>query len=251
MTESNQQAAADLLLAARADPARRLAALPEALRPADQAAAYAIQRCVMAQLGLIGGWKVGAANPQAAPICGPMPASRIALQPITLRLAPGYDRGVEAEMAFRMKADLPPRGIDYTRDEVIAAIASAHPAIEWLQPRFRDADAVDPLSHLADTQSHGGFVYGEAVHGWHSIDFTAETVTQAVGDEPAVTRTGNPGGEMIRLVAWLANVGAAWAGGLRAGQFVTCGSWTGKTMVSAGQHVAVGFPSLGRVELTA
>ncbi len=251
MPEPIQQAAADLLLAARTDPARRLVALPEALRPADQAAAYAIQQRVMDQLGQIGGWKVGAANPKAAPVCGPMPASRIALQPITLRLAPGYDRVVEAEVAFRMKADLPPRGADYTHDEIVAAIASAHPAIEWLQPRFRDADAVDPLSHLADTQSHGGFVYGEAVHCWQGIDFVGETVSQAVGDEPAMTRTGNPGGEMIRLVAWLANVGAAWAGGLRAGQFVTCGSWTGKTLVSAGQRVVVGFPSLGRVELTA
>ena len=41
---------------------------------------------------------------------------------------------------------------------MLAAIASAHPAIEVLDSRFTDPDAVDPLSALADGLSHFGLV---------------------------------------------------------------------------------------------
>jgi 2-keto-4-pentenoate hydratase len=62
-----------------------------------------------------------------------------------------------------------------------------------------------------------------------------------------MARTGNPVGDMIRLVVWMANEGAVWAGGLKAGQFVTCGSWTGKEIVGETAKVRVVFPSLGEV----
>lgn len=247
--------AALLLLAARMDPARRLAALPEALRPADAAQAYAIQRRVAARLGPVGGWKVGAPGPSAPPICGPLPRSGFQASPAGLQGAATLMRGIEAEVCFQLGHDLPPRyGPDqallpYSRDEVVAALATAHPAIEILHSRFLDPDQVDPLSNLADTQMHGGFVYGDGTADWRHIDFAAETVKQSVDDGPPLHRTGNPAGDMIRLVVWLANEGAVWAGGLRAGQFVTCGSWTGKTVVGPAADVRVRFPSLGDVQL--
>jgi 2-keto-4-pentenoate hydratase len=40
-----------------------------------------------------------------------------------------------------------------------------------------------------------------------------------------------------------------WAGGLKAGQFVTCGSWTGKTLVGPAATARVRFPSLGEVRV--
>jgi 2-keto-4-pentenoate hydratase len=236
--------AADLLLRAR-DPACRIAALPDAVRPVDAAAAYAIQREVMAALGPIGGWKTGAAGPDAAPSGAPMPLSGIAASPARM---PATGFAIEAEVAFRLGRDLPPRPAPYGREEIVAALATAHPAIEWLESRFVDPDVVDPLSLLADFATHGGFVWGPGVADWHGIVFATETVTQSV-DGAAITRTGNPGGDMIRMVQWLANAGAVWAGGLFAGQFVTCGSWTGKAAARAGQSVVVRFPSLGEVAL--
>jgi 2-keto-4-pentenoate hydratase len=87
-------------------------------------------------------------------------------------------------------------------------------------------------------------VYGPGLAAWQALDFPTITVTQTI-DGAALSRTGNPAGDMIRLVEWLANEGSRWAGGLRAGQFVTCGSWTGKTLAPAGAHVRVAFPGLG------
>jgi 2-keto-4-pentenoate hydratase len=240
--------AADLLLAARHDPAKRLADLPEAVRPTDLAGAYAIQHRIMGALGAIGGWKVGAPGPEAPPICGPLPQSGIMASPAKLPAATHHMRGIEAEVAFRVGHDLPPKATPYSREEVMAAMATAHPAIETLESRYLDVDKVAMPSNLADSQSHAAFIYGAGRADWHGIDFTRETVEQAI-DGAAIQRTGNPVGDMVRLVVWLANVGSVWSGGLKAGQFVTCGSWTGKTLAGASSKVRVRFPSLGEVAL--
>jgi 2-keto-4-pentenoate hydratase len=237
--------AAALLLAARRDPSQLLTDLPEALRPADRAAAYVIQAAVMAELGEIGGWKVGSPSPDGPIQCGPLPASGIMASPAQVPSEGSRIRGLEAEICFRMAHDLPPRGTPYTREEVVAAISAAHPAIELLESRFVDPDAISPFTNLADTQSHGAFIYGPGLVDWHGIDFAAETVTQSVDGTVHMQRTGNPCGDMLRLMVWMANEGAVWAGGLKAGQFVTCGSWTGKSSVGAHAKLHVSFPSVG------
>ncbi len=238
--------AADILLAVRAGTAPKLADLPEALRPADRPQAYAIQHLVAATFGGIGGWKVGAASPEGAPQCGALPAIGVVPSPSTMPAANSL-RGIEAEVAFRMGTDLPPRATPYTREEVIAAIATAHPVIETLNSRFHDPDAISPFTNLADTQSHAGLIYGAGLADWHGIDFTTETVEQYVDGALQMTHTGNPVGDMIRLMVWMANEGAVWSGGLKAGQFVTCGSWTGKSIVGEHAKVKVVYPSLGDV----
>lgn len=239
--------ATDVLLAARRDPSARPAQLPEP--PGDAAGAYAIQQAVQAQLGPIGGWKVGA-PPSGAFTCAPLPASHVMASPARVTQAECPDRGVEAEIAVRMGRDLPPRDAPYSREEVLAAIASAHPAIELLQSRYRDVDAVDPHSGLADALSHYGLVVGAAIPDWQAIDLAAESVGVLVDGVEVKRRTGNPAGEMIRLVVWLANEGARWAGGLKAGQMVTTGSWTGKDTIPAGGTVLMRFERCGSVEAT-
>ena len=232
--------AAALLRAARRG-TTPLADLPDALRPADAAGAYAIQRAVIEGTA-IGGWKVGAAGPDKPCICAPMPAPGIVASPA--HLPHGRLRGIEAEVAFRIGHDLPPRATPYSRAEIIAALASAHPAIEVLESAYADPDAVAPFTNLADSMMHGGFVHGPGLADWQALDFGNMTVTQTI-DGATIARTGNPAGDMIRLVEWLANEGSRWAGGLRAGQFVTCGSWTGKTLAPAGAQARVSFPGLG------
>jgi 2-keto-4-pentenoate hydratase len=238
---------ANILLAARADPAHRPAGLPMA--PPDAAEAYAIQALIQSHLGPIGGWKVGL-SPAGVFTCAPLPASHVMPSPAHVNQAECPDRGVEAEIAVRIGTDLPPRETPYTRDDVLAAIASAHPAIELLQSRYADVNAVDPLTNLADSLSHYGFVWGDAIEGWQSIDLVAETVGVVVDGTEIKRCQGNPAGDMIDLVIWLANHGSHWAGGLQAGQFVTTGSWTAKDFVPAGAHVRMVFDHCGSVEAT-
>lgn len=239
--------AAEFLLAARRT--ATYGAMPEALRPRSEADAYAVQAQCIASLGPIGGWKVGAAGPAAPPSCAPMPAGGLLASPATLQNVAFTSREIESEIAFVLGADLRPRGQPYSAQEVTAALASCHAGLEVLQSRFADPDGTDALSNLADLIRHGAYVLGPPVGPWQDIDFANLRVRQVIAGE-AIERTGNPAGDMMRLIVWLANEGAVWAGGLKAGQIVTCGSWTGKLAAPAGAAVSAQFGDLPGVALS-
>ncbi|MGH7225558.1 MAG: 2-keto-4-pentenoate hydratase [Gemmataceae bacterium] len=237
-----------------------LSGLPQSLQPSTLEEAYAIQdriAAVFAEDGKLqpGGWKVGAPTLEATPVFGPMPAAWIASSGSLLAGDRWRYRGLEAEIAFLVGRDLPPRlsgtsSQPYTRDEVLAAMASCHPAIEVLETAFTDPFRVSRLSMIADLQVHGGFVYGSPVANWQGLDFSKESVMLAVDGVVRVERTGsNTSGDLLGLLPWLANEGAARTGGLRQGQWITTGSWTGYTLAFAGSSVEVTFSTAGRVDL--
>ncbi len=249
MPNPTTQAAA-LLLAARRDPAARPATLPDALKPADRAAAYAIQQQVAAELGPIGGWKVSPFGADgAAPMCGALPASGIQPAPATLRPGAHAQRAVESELCARIGTDLPPRATPYTTAEIAAAIAAIHPVIEACESRYLEPRDVDILSLIADTQAHGGLIYGPGRTDWQSIDLATVACEQIVDGTHNAGRTGHPAGDLVAQVQWMANVGAVWAGGLKAGQFVTCGSWTGANRVGPTAKVVTRFSGFAPVEI--
>jgi len=123
----------------------------------------------------------------------------------------------------------------------VAAIASCHPVIEVVQWRIPGWESASPMLKLADSIGHGALILGEAIADWQSIDFATLTGAQEITGAPVKHATGNPAGDMIRLIAWLADEGAVWSGGLRAGQIVTCGSWTGALPAPAGGTATTHF----------
>ncbi len=224
--------------------------LPEDVRPTTVGEAYFVQDRLSLVYGTIGGWKVGAPTPEATPMFAPMPLSRIASSGAELKQTSHRFRGLEAEIAFLMAKDLPPRGTAYSMDEVVDAIASCHPAIEVLESGLLAPLSATRLSMIADLQMHGGFVYGAAVANWQKIDFSMEHVVLAVDGVVRVDRTGsNTSGNLMRLLPWLANEGAWRTGGLKAGQWITTGSWTGAELADAGTTVDVKFSTAGDVHL--
>jgi 2-keto-4-pentenoate hydratase len=247
--EKELLAAIDLLLDARRT-ATPIADLPVELIPTSLDEVFWVQDTLAQAYGEVGGYKIGAPTPEATPIFAPMPrawmaASGALLEGITYRY-----RGLEAEIAFLMGEDLPPRATPYTREEVIAAIASCHPAIEELESAFIDPKAATNFAFLCDIQMHGSFIYGPAVPDWQTIEWTKEDVALAIDGSVRVERTGsNTSGDFLRLLPYLANEGAARTGGLKAGQWVTTGSWTGNTQTTAGAQVDVSFAHAGRVSV--
>jgi 2-keto-4-pentenoate hydratase len=246
--EKELMSAAGLLLDARRTN-KPIDDLPAALQPVTLEEAYFVQGRLAIAYGEVGGWKVGAGTADATPMFAPMPLAWIASSNATLG---GRHRlwGLEAEIAFQMGKDLPPREKVYSRDEVVAAIGSCHPAIEVIESGLTDPTKAAKLSMIADLQMHGAFVYGAAVANWRSIDFSREHVTLAVDGVVRVDRTGsNTAGDLMRLLPWLANEGASRTGGLKAGQWVTTGSWTGLSLGMARSEVDVKFASAGEVHL--
>ena len=245
--EQQLMAAADALLNARRT-GQTLTDLPAELQPTDIAEVYFVQNTVAAAFGEIGGWKIGAPNAEATPLFAPMPKAWMA--PSGSTLSGNRFRGLEAEIAFLVGQDLPPRATPYTREEAVAAMASCHPVIEVLETAYTDPMTAPKNSMLADLQIHGGFVYGPAYADWKSVDFNTEKVTLSVDGVVRVERTGsNTSGDLVKLLPWLANEGAARTGGLRKGQWITTGSWTGYTPASATSVVDVTFSTVGDVSL--
>ncbi len=221
--------------------ARQGAPVATGQAPADEAQAYRVQALVIRALDEVGGWKVGAPGPDGPISCAPMPRAGIQCAPCRFDPAVFTQREVESEICFVLAADLPPRTAPYGGAEVLAAIGTCHPGIEVLQSRYADPAAAGALAILADFIQTGGYAVGAPLPGWREVDFASLAVTQTIEGGPARCAVGNPAGDMTRLLVWLANTGATWAGGLRAGQVVTCGSWTGKTTAPAGSTVKAAF----------
>ncbi len=242
--------AADILLDARRA-LQPIDDLPGDLQPASLEEAYFVQNQMAIAFGAIGGWKVGAPSPEATPLFAPLPLIWMAETDSILAGPRHRFRGLEGEIAFHIGHALPPRATPYTREEVTAAIGSCHPAIEVLETAIADPMKCARFTQVADLQIHGGFVYGPAVANWQQLDFAQESVAISVDGIVRVEGTGsNPAGtDLLRLLTWLANAGATRTGGLKAGDWITTGSWTGYTLASAGSSAQVRFARAGSVAM--
>ncbi|MDX6749808.1 fumarylacetoacetate hydrolase family protein [Geminicoccaceae bacterium 1502E] len=238
---------ADLLLEARW---RRMPLAPaeDLPAPASAADAYTIQRLVSGELGPVAAWKVGAASPEAEP--GMAPIHLVHASPASLPAA-GYHRlGVEVEIAYRIGRDLPARDEPWTREEVAAAIDAVMPAIEVVDTRLAAPLDGEPFWKLADFQLNGGLVVGAPRADWRAVDPLTQPVRLVIdGVTVAEGRGGNPAGDLMRLVTWLAGSAGRVFGGLRRGQIVTTGSLTGLRWVEPGARIGALLDGLGEVSV--
>ncbi len=138
-----------------------------------------------------------------------------------------YDRllqpRIEAEVAFVLGADLPPRPV--TADEVSAAVDHVVAAIEVCASRIADWN-ITLFDTVADNASSGVFVMGDERRTLGEIDDLAAaemTVTcegEAVSAGSGAACMGHP----VNAVVWLANAMAEQGDPLRAGEIVLSGS---------------------------
>jgi 2-keto-4-pentenoate hydratase len=242
------------LLAARKGEGRP-AALPAGAVPASWEEAYAIQDEVARRLGPVVGWKVGATTPEAEPFRAPIHADTLLHGDAGLTAASFNGAGlnvigVEAELCYRFDRDLPPRETPYTEEEVSAAIGFVHAAIEVVDTRYAEWNSVDRLSQVADQMNHGLLVIGTGRPDWAAIDPPNHPVALRIdGAVAAEGIGGNTAGHPLRMLVWMANVGARSLGGLRAGALVTSGSSTGTIFVKPGCRVEAEYPGVGKATL--
>ena len=243
-------AAAEFLLSARRR-RQTAASLPDELCPHSAADAYAIQDAVVDGTGAVGGWKVGAKSPTAEPTCSPLCAAWIVNSPAAFDADAFRQHGIEAELAFTLARDLPPSERAYGEHDIAAAIATVHPVIEVVDSRFTDMAAVDALSQLADSLSHAALVVGSGIALPATFDITRQSVELRFDDAPEYAGVNtNPAGHPFRLLAWLANHAAARRGGLRRGDVVTTGSWSGLRFAGRHARVRASFAGVGDVAVS-
>lgn len=232
-------------------------ALPESCRPRTRADGYAIQRCVASHSGQATvGWKIAAtsaAGQKHLSVDGPL-AGRLLTQRVIPcgQAVPFGNNGMkvaEAEFAFRMARDLPPRAEPYQTEEVLAAVATLHPGIEIPDSRYLEFQKVGAPQLIADNACAHYYVLGPATTAdWRSIDLRQHPVQAFVDGALLQTGSGvNVLGDPRIALAWIANELREVGEGLREGDIVTTGTAVVPVPIRSGCRVRGDFGVLGEL----
>lgn len=229
---------------------QQLPGLPEEYRPLTQTQAYAIQKAFAERIGPVGAWKVGSTGPhEARTYYAPIPNRLIAESPAEAPLETFFTPAIEVEVAFRIGEALPAGSKQYSSEDVISTVASAHTAIEVIDSRYLAGESIDEYSRLADLQNNAFFVIGDGIPDWSATSIPELLACLKIDDRIVVeSRGGNPA-DPCRLLVSLANTFAQQGHPLAAGDLVTCGSHTGKYPVSEPLRATARFETLGTAEL--
>jgi 2-keto-4-pentenoate hydratase len=232
--------------------------LPADCRPGDRADGYAIQAEVARLSGqAVAGWKIAATSVAGqrhinvdGPLAGRLLADRQLPEGAPISLDGNRMRVAEAEFAFRLARSLTKRPDAFTVDEVLAAVASLHPAIEVPDSRYVDFARVGGPQLIADTACASWFVVGAAApETWRAIDLAAHRVRAYRNDEVAGEGGGfNVLGDPRVALTWIANELRVFSDGLHAGDVVITGTCVTPVAIAPGDRVRMDFGALGRID---
>ena len=246
MTQDISHAVQALLDARRSG---RQVAVPFALP--DRAAVYAVQDGVAKATGPVAGWKVGARTPTAEPNPAPLLAGALVKSPASFDGKAMHMIGVEVEISFHIVRDIAARTEPVGRDEALAAVGDAFVGMEVVDTRLADFKSADPDWLLADNQMNYALVIGDSIKEWKSLDWANLQVRQTIDGKVEVDQKGGLGAvDPVRPLAWMIDHAVRHRGGLRAGQAITTGSWTGLRYYPPGTKARGEFIGLGAVEAT-
>ena len=259
MTDEQLQDASDTLWNAW-QRGTTIAALTDRLEPLTRADGYAIQAGLERRSAFPPfGWKIAATSKAGqahiavdGPLAGRLLAERVFESGSRLPFGCNQMRVAEAEFAFRMAVDVPPRAAHYSVDDVLASVATLHPAIEIPDSRYVDFTVVGAPQLIADNACARDFVLGApASDAWRSIDLAAHRVHGAVAGQ--IEREGvgaNVLGDPRVALAWLVNELSVLGLTLRAGQVVTTGTCLIPLPIAPGNRVTCDFAELGTVSVS-
>jgi 2-keto-4-pentenoate hydratase len=210
--------------------------------------AYRVQEAVFAQLwpgAKPAAWKAGGPSDKVEPTAAPIPPENLLRSPASVPAASMNMVGVEAEVGFRLARDLPPRARPYSERAIAAAVGEVLVTIELCDTRLADWKATSGLWKLADFQNNGALVAGSGTKDWQKIDFLTQEVEFRIGAKVLKAKGAHSFGNPFRVLPWLIAHAARHGLGMRAGDIVTTGAWTGLQFAKAGDEVTARFPGIG------
>ena len=234
--------------------------LDAADKPADVAAAYAIQAIQTAASGVRQiGWKLGATNGKALAMLGLDDAFAGALlapfrsgNGARIELPVACTPGLETEFLVKLADDVPARDRPYTSDEIAPVVEYVAPSFEIVGCRLPGGLAANGgLVVIADGAGNIAFVEGERGGGdWRSLDLAACELTVTVNGEEKARGAGSllMWGDPLAAVGWLATHPLVAERGLRAGDVVMTGTCGGILPIAPGDEARADFGALGTVE---
>ncbi|MBL4891416.1 MAG: hydratase [Rhizobiaceae bacterium] len=235
----------------------KIPSLDENIRPHNRLDGYAIQTRVeqLSNQPLVG-WKIAATSAAGqahigldGPIAGRLLAERQIRSGESCSLSTNKMRVAEAEFAFKMARDLPPRETPYSVDEVLEAIGAMHLSIEIPDSRFEDFATVGADQLIADNACAHDFYLGRECEGWRDVDLSNHGV---IGQTQLQNKQGtgaNVLGDPRIALAWLVNELSQMGITLKAGQFVMTGTSTDPIPIEPGDEIIADFGSFGRISV--
>jgi len=234
-----------------------LVAVDASERPADAAAAYAMQQEVADLFDDdVVGWKLGATNDKALemlgfdrPFVGPLLAQHFHAMDEAVSVYPEHHPGLETEFLVAMASDLPPRDAPYSDDEVAAAVDYVCPAFEIVACRSEDGFTKARLLLIVDGAANLAVIQGQPVADWRSADLSDHPLRVMVNGEEAASGSSNllMWGNPFGAVAYLANHPAVAWRGVRSGDRIMTGTCGGLLPIGAGDEARADFGLLGTV----
>ena len=220
------------------------------------AAAYAVQDGVAQALGWFDDdaprhWKSGGPSREAVPTHAPLPPLGVMASPADASAWPFNLRGIEAEVALRLREPVDAaRAAGLDLESARALVDAVCVSIEIVDSRWAEGLQAPALAKLADQQSHGALVLG----AWQPFDagrdWSAQVCRVRIGAQPPQEFKGSHAmaDPAFVLPAWLRHLtrdGAVAA----VGTVVTTGTWCGVLPAQAGDEVVVEFDGIGEARI--
>lgn len=252
--------AAELLVATRLELVP-FAGFPDNCKPHSEAEGYAIQGALRdrlsVKLGPVAGYKIGCTTPvmQAYmkidhPCAGRIYESTILHGDAVMPHGKWRRVGVECEIAVRLGKPLEPSCAPFSREAVADAVESCMAAIEIVDDRYVDYEALDAATLIADDFFNTGCVLGEPVTDWRSLDLAAVRGSTEINGVEAGAGTGaDVLGHPLEALALLANEAARRGETIEAGAIVLTGSIVQTKWLEPGDHAVCRLEGLGTVSL--
>ncbi len=257
LTDAQVQAATDFLITAR-QKSEPFESIPEDCRPdtIDDATRVSEQLAEVLSRRPVG-WKAGYSSPEqlrtlptGAPPSSPPYAGMLQDSPAQLSTAVYRTCMIEAEVAFRLGWDLPPRDTPYAVEEVRDAVASAHAVIEAPNVRFAAGRDIGLPSIIADGYAAETLVIGPAIEDWRDRDLTAIEIELLFdGGIVAGGLEGDQRCDPLGVLHAMANDTSRRPDGLLAGQVITTGQAAPATQIQPGQTAVARFVGIGDVNV--
>ena len=190
-------------------------------------------------------WKAGGPSDKVEPTAAPIPPEHVLRSPASVAGSSMQMIGVEAEVAFRLAKDLPPRSRPYSERSIAAAVGEALVVIELCDTRLASWKETPGVWKLADFQNSSAVVVGSGTKDWAKIDFLQQEVEFRIGSRVAKAKGAHSYGNPFRLMPWLVKHAAKRGLGLHAGDVITTGAWTGLEIAKPGDEVTAKFPGIG------
>ena len=235
--------------------------LPEECRPANTADVNAIVNAVTERLTgeTIGGWKIGFVySPRQAPMICPLFNSRLFRSPARVPLSLTPSLRIEPEISFRLLRDLPGRAAPYRAAEVAEALVAC-PSLEIIDTRFDTSrrsirqmldDPKSRLEAMADHNTTGAYVTGEGRVDWQDFDFSALRMLMRTRKRVIVESVGGHAFVDPFLPCVVLANEMRHRGGMRAGELMVTGSFSGFFEVEPDEPVTADFVGFGSAEAT-